>query len=267
MVGGACVLSTLFNSQAYFWFLSLNATIAAINNTIAQSSVAVTYIFSVLLIPNYNMSWIKNLGVLTCLTGVFVVGYGTRNESDDRKHNTWYGLLEEFTSMLGWGLSQVAMGIVGTRYFSNIGDSSSLLERVKSQIFMQGLMGAMCLLTFWPGILILHFAGIEPFEQPQNRADILVLAIPSCLSLLFVTSLLNGIAFTNPVFIAVSQLMVIPVGFLWDVVFNGLTISAMAVLGAVFILIGFLIMELPTEKYAARLLDFRRTQLGGMSAR
>ena len=54
MMGSSCGLNYLYNIQAYFWYLSLNATIAAINSTLIQSSVAIAYIFSVLLLPNYR---------------------------------------------------------------------------------------------------------------------------------------------------------------------------------------------------------------------
>lgn len=83
MIKNSCGVKLLYNFQSYIWYLSLNATIPSINNTIVQSSVAIVYILSVLLLPNYNMSLIKNVAVLCCLSGVIVVGFGTRNDSDD----------------------------------------------------------------------------------------------------------------------------------------------------------------------------------------
>ena len=252
MLRGCCALTFVYNIQAYLWYLSLNATIAAINNAIAQSAVAVAYILSVILLPNYNMSWIKNIGVLCCLTGVAVVGYGTLNESDDQEKNTWYGIVEAVATMFTWALSEVLLSIVDTKYFNDIGDKSgSFLNRISSNLLMQGLMGICCIFTFWIGIPILHFSGIEPFELPQNTADVLVLVLPACMDMVFVCALIIGISLTNPVFMAVAQLMVIPGGFLYDWAFNDLTISKMAILGSVFIFIGFLIMELPLQKYIA----------------
>lgn len=252
-MSGACLLSYLYNGMGYLWYLSLNATIAAINSTLLQSSVAIAYIFSVLLLPNYNMSWIKNFGVFVCLSGVAVVGYGTRNEKDDTKENTWYGIVEVLVGMVTFGFMEVVMSIVGTKHFSDIGDGlGTRLDKINSKVFMQAMMGIASIFTFWPGILILDVAKVEEFRLPQNKDEMLVLLIPALMDTVYAGALIIGIALTNPVFIAVAQLLVIPAGFMYDSMFNGLTVSAMAIVGSVLILIGFLIMELPVQKYVAR---------------
>jgi len=242
----------LYHMDTYLWYLSLNATIAAINNTIYQSSIAFAYIFSVILLPNYNMSWIKNLGVLCCLTGVTVVGLGTDNESDDDETNTWYGIVEVLVSMLFWGLTEVLLSVVGTKYYNNIGNGPiTPFNKVISKLFMQGVMGTICLCTFWTVIPILHYLGIEEFRFPENMDEAIVLLVPAMMDTVFCSALVIGISLTSPVFMAVAQLLVIPVGFMYDSCFNGLEIEAMAILGSVFIFIGFLIMELPVQSYIA----------------
>lgn len=169
------------------------------------------------------------------------------------KQNTWYGIVGAVADMFMFGLSEVMLGIVSTKYYSNIGDNPHTpLNTINSKLLMQGVMGICCIFTFWIGIPILHFSGYETFELPRTRSEVLVLLIPAVMDMLFVCALIIGISLTNPVFIAVAQLMVIPVGFLYDSIFNGLTVSAMAIVGSVLIFIGFMIMELPVQKYVTR---------------
>jgi len=258
MIASSFAVKALYFIGTYIWYLSLNATIAAINNTIYMSSVAVAYVFSVILLPNYKMSWTKNMGVCVCVLGVVVVGLGTLNESDDKQENTWYGLVEAVISMVGWGLTEVLLSMVGSKYYSNIGGGSDTgLNRVNSKVFMQGFCGLICFCSFWIGIPILHFCGIEPFALPQSREEWLVLVVPACMDIVFVCALVIGISLTNPVFIAVSQLLVIPLGFVYAALFDGLVVSQMAILGSICIFIGFLIMELPVQKYIDVLLEWR----------
>merc|ERR1712113_1242660 len=115
--------------------------------------------------------------------------------------------------------------------------------------FMQGFCGINCFVSFWIGIPILHYSGIEEFALPQNREEWTVLIVPACMDLVFVCALVIGIALTNPVFIAVSQLLVIPLGFMYAAYFDGLIVSTEAIGGSICIFIGFLIMELPVKQY------------------
>eukprot|EP01084_Bolivina_argentea_P248386 415464_1 len=241
-------LSLLYNLPAYSWYLSLNATIAAINNTIYQSSICVAYIFSVLLLPNYSMSWIKNLSVLFCMFGVGLIGFGTDKQSDKEQKNTWYGILECLISTFGFGLLEVMIAIWGKKYFEN-SDNKSKLENVNSKLLMQGIMGILCFLTLWPGMFVLDWTQIEVFELPKTQTDMLSIVLPSIMDTVYAGAFIIGISLTNPVFMAVCQLLVIPITFLYDVIFNGLKITYMGVLGTLFILVGFLLMELPLAKY------------------
>ena len=225
----------------------MDNTIPAINDTMYQSSICVAYIFSVLLLPNYAMTWMKNLSVVFCMIGVGLIGFGTSGQSDKNAHNTWYGYVELFISLTGYGLLEVYIAIVGKKHFSN--DNDSKLDKVNSKLFMEAMIGFLCFFTLWPGILILTWTEIETFQLPKSKADILSIVIPAIMDTLYAGAFIVGIAMTNPVFMAVAQLLVIPVGFMYDVMFNGLTITFFGVFGTLFILIGFLMMELPIKKY------------------
>ena len=221
-------------------------TIPAINDTMYQSSVAVAYNFRVLIITNYSMTRMKNISVVLCLIAVLLIGFGTSGESDKNAKNTWYGYVEVFISLVGYGLLEVYIAIVGKKHFSKKDDTK--LDKINSKLFMQAMMGILCFFTLWPGLLILSLTGIEKFELPQNKADILSIVIPGLMDTCYAAAFIVGIALTNPVFMAIAQLLVIPVSFVYDAIFNGLTVTVLGVLGSLTIIIGFLVMELPIKK-------------------
>lgn len=141
------------------------------------------------------------------------------------------------------------------KYFSNEEEEESKVERINSKLLMTAMMGICGCLTLWPGLLILDRLDIEVFELPTSRADVLSLAIPAMMDTLYTTSFIVGISMTDPVFMAVAQLFVIPVSFFYDVMFDGLIITLFAALGTMLIFFGFLLMELPIRKYMARRFD------------
>ena len=141
---------------------------------------------------------------------------------------------------LGLGLLEVAIAVFGSTHFSNLRpDASGRQTQISDKVWMQELMGVRCALSLWPGLLILDFAGIEPFELPRGGADVLSLALPAVMDTVYASALIIGISLTNPAVMAVAQLLVVPVGFVYDAVVH-LCVTFMGVLGAVFILIGIL---------------------------
>jgi len=154
-------------------------------------------------------------------------------------------------AMFGFGLLEVIISIFGTKYFSNEQDKNeeNKLNKVNSKLFMTAIIGILCLLTMWPGIFILNWTKVEIFEFPTSKADKLSIVLPAIMDTLYATAFIVGISLTNPVFMAVAQLLVVPITFFYDVMFNGLTITFMAMSGTVCIFIGFLLMELPITKY------------------
>ena len=197
------------------------------------------------------MSWIKNLSVLVCLIGVAFIAFGTNKESDNEQQNTWYGIVECLISTFALGITEVCVKIFGDKYFSQSTQSIQANKKdiINSKIFLQALIGICCLCTMWIGIIILHLLGIETFELPKTKQDILIIGVPAIMDTIYAAAFIIGICVMNPVFIAVFQLLVIPITFIYDITFNGLSITTMSVCGALFIFVGFLLMELPITKY------------------
>ena len=171
---------TVFNAisfcSGYFWYLSLTAAPAAIVNSVYEFSVAICYIFSVLFLPNYQMTWFKNLSVTICLLGVTLIGYGTYDNESDSAHSngtsdelesgtSWHGIVWCLISTVAFGIMKPIFTLFNNRYFPK-------LPPVQSALFMQGFNGILIVFTLWPGFILLHFTGIEPFELPTEKEDI-----------------------------------------------------------------------------------------------
>eukprot|EP01084_Bolivina_argentea_P212411 361076_1 len=261
MIRSAFILSLVYNLPAYSWYLSLNATIAALNNTIFQSCIALAYIFSILLLKDYKMQWIKNIAVILCLSGVALIAFGTDGDSDKTETNTWYGILECVIATISFAFLEVILKIYGDKYFINTNKKVKYtkFDRVSDMLFMQGMIGILCILTIWPGIFVLDLAKIEIFELPKNNNDIICIVVTAILDTTYATALIAGIAFTNPVFFAVTQLLVVPITFLCDVFFNGFEITFMAIAGTFFIVTGFIFMEVPIKKYIKHCIKTKET--------
>ena len=191
------------------------------------------------------MSWPKNFGVIFCLFGVGLIGFGTNDAQDDNVKNTWYGIVECLLAMFGFGVMEVLIAIFGKKYFSNKHDEDeeeeSKMNKINSKLFMTAIIGFCGCLTLWPGLFILHWTQVEEFELPSTNDEVLSIAVPAIMDTVYAAAFIVGISVMDPVFMAVAQIFVVPVSFIFDVVFNGLVISVFAVVGSLLILIGFLL--------------------------
>ena len=63
-----------------------------------------------------------------------------------------------------------------------------------------GFIGIHTLVWMWPPILILHYAGVEPFEWPEMQ-DFKLLVLNAALDVVFNGALLVSIALSSPLFV------------------------------------------------------------------
>eukprot|EP01083_Nonionella_stella_P023824 65890_1 len=239
MIWSSFIMAVLGYLFGYFWYLSLQGTVPSINSIIYQSSVCISYIFSVLWLPNYSMTMTKNCSLLLCMIGVTLVSLGAPDANDNNQQNTWHGILECAVSAIMYGMYQVVVAIYARKYFSPHEDT---LGKITSKLFMQGMIGLLTILTLWPGILILNAANIEPFKVP-NKSDLTDMALLCVMDTVYSGAIMVGISATNPVFMAITQLFVIPLTLSYDVLINGLTMTFLSVLGGIFIVGSFIVME------------------------
>ena len=171
MLWSACIFNFVGFCSGYFWIRSLNAAPAAIVNSVYEFAVAICYIFGVLFLPNYQMTWFKNLSVTICLLGVTLIGYGTYEVHDEHFDSTVFAMIECLLATISFGIMKPLFHVFGQRYFPP-------LTAVQSGLFLQGFNGFIILLTLWPGLILLHFTGVETFEFPSTMDQVLAILIP-----------------------------------------------------------------------------------------
>jgi drug/metabolite transporter (DMT)-like permease len=110
-----------------------------------------------------------------------------------------------------------------------------------------GGIGAMTLLLLWIPLPILHYTGLETFELPDRNTFGMIMAIGS-MSVIYNASMMCVIALVNPVFAAVGVLLTIPVVAVTDMAITGIPLPLTTVLGSIFILTGFVILNRQISK-------------------
>lgn len=179
------------------WFMANYFVAACLEHTTVASSTILTStssIFTLLLgclvgVEIFTLR--KLLGVLASLLGVVLISSVDLFGNNDNGR----GLFPHKSARqvaLGDAmalLSAVLYGIYAVLMKKRIGDE----RRISMPVFF-GLVGLFNVLLLWPGFLILHFTGVEPFELPPTSrvTTIILVRLPLRLSLdTFVNSALG----------------------------------------------------------------------------
>ncbi|KAJ7181777.1 hypothetical protein C8R43DRAFT_970419 [Mycena crocata] len=122
-------------------------------------------------------------------------------------------------------------------------------SRVDMQLFF-GFVGLFNILACWPIGIFLHLIGVEKFELPQ-RGAIAALVINMGITLssdyLYVLAMLK----TTPLVVTVGLSLTIPLAVLGDFLLGRFT-RGQVILGAILVLISFVVVGLDNEKVTAR---------------
>ena len=172
-----------------------------------------------------------------------MVSFGTTTESDNDVETTWYGYLECLISTLIYSAQGVSTKYYGDKYFRH-----KLGLHLADDFLLMFGMGIFVFLFFWPAFFILDAAGIENFEFPTSKSDIITVILPVILDIIFIGSYMLGITLSGPVLMSVGSLSIIPVSFIVDVWLHGLEVTALAISGSFLIFCSFVLMQFPAYK-------------------
>ena len=116
----------------------------------------------------------KCIGVLTSLLGIFLISRVDISSSTDSKHGTFPNkspgevILGNFMA----AFSAVLYGVYTTLMKRRVEDES----RVDMRLFF-GLVGVFASIILWPGFVVLHYTGIEPFALPPTKLVFLIVLV------------------------------------------------------------------------------------------
>ncbi|KAG9690950.1 hypothetical protein KCU95_g8388, partial [Aureobasidium melanogenum] len=228
------------------WFLANYFVAACLEHTTVASSTILTStssIFTLLLgcavgVEIFTLK--KLLGVLASLLGVVLISsVDLFGDNDDGR-----GLFPHKSARqvaLGDAmalLSAVLYGIYAVLMKKRIGDE----RRISMPVFF-GLVGLFNVLLLWPGFLILHFTGVEPFELPPTSRVTTIILVNSFSSLLSDIAWAYAVLLTSPIVVTVGLSTTIPLSLIGQLLINNQTSPAIYWLGACVVVLSFVFVN------------------------
>lgn len=234
-----CVLFLLTN---YLYLLSLNyllpGTVTAVFSSCACSFV---YILSVIFLKDKVLLF-RIVAIFFAVAGVIFMGYSEGLDGD----TSFKGIVLVISAALGSALYQVLFKRI-------IGDATG----PQVALFLT-LIGLINMLIFWTIFLFLHYMEFEVInwkEIPWINVN------GSALLGLVFNFLVNfGISVTFPLFISIGILVGLPLNAVADTLFFGKVFGVYKSVSLVSILIGFMLMLIPTNRLSQFERNFKCSQ-------
>ncbi len=111
-----------------------------------------------------------------------------------------------------------------------------------------GLIGTINALVFWPGFILLHFTGVEPFVWPSGRVVSYLLVNGFFGSVVSDFLWARSVLLTTPVIATLGLTMTIPMALLVDAVVNGRKFNGMYAGGSLLVVLGFVMVNLKHKR-------------------
>ena len=247
-------MSLLLLMCAYIWYVSLSHTTASVNNTIYQSNVAFVYLISIVFLK-LKVTCQKNLGVLLSLFGLIIIclgndilnlifkSYNISDGSKDSNSNTPFGMITAMISMIIFAIEEILLEHISKKYFDNN------VSKPEQTFLFLGFMGIATFITCWPWFFIFNWTNIEKFSFPPESITWIGAFSLTILDGMYYGMFFLGISLTNAVFMSMGQIMVIPVSFFADIIFHGIKVTFLPILGSFFIILGFIFLEIDVFSY------------------
>jgi solute carrier family 35 protein F5 len=236
-----CVLWFLAN---YFAAACLSYTTVASSTILASTSSIWTLLCgSLLRVERFTIR--KLIGVGASLAGVALISTidvsGTTDENRGSfPHKTPRELALGDTMAF---VSAVLYGFYAVFMKKRIGDES----RVNMPLFF-GLVGLSNVLLLWPGLVILHITGIEPFALPPTNKILTIVLVNSASSLVSDFCWAYAMLLTSPLVVSVGLSLTIPLSLVGQMVLDAQYASWLYWVGAAVMVVSFVFINHEEKK-------------------
>ena len=236
----------IISGYAYYWCLKY--VDAAIANTVYQSECAYVYILSICFVKNMKVNAQKIIAIIVSLTGVALITlFGTGDSSNDgtikneTKTEQILGIGLLLFSTITFSILETLVNYVGNKWFRKD-------RQIQDTLLLQSIMGLETLLIWWVLFFIWQWTGLESFELPSTKKQVVSIVFTSIMDLLYNGAYFVGITLLNAFLMAMSSLLVIPISFIALAIIYSDDPTVLGILGAIMIFIGFILLELPFKK-------------------
>lgn len=231
----------LWFAANYFVGACLEYTTVASSTILTSTSSVFTLLFGAFFgVERYTVR--KLLGVLASLAGIAMISSLDLNGSNnDEEHRGDFPEKTMHEIAIGDALaflSAVLYGMYAVFFKYRVGDES----RINMPLFF-GFVGVSNVLLLWPGLLILHFTGVERFELPSSSFIWLIVIFNSIASLLSDIAWAFAVLLTSPIVVTVGLSMSIPLSLVGEMVLNNQTVSVLYLVGACIVLLSFVFVN------------------------
>uniref|UniRef100_A0A7S3LNM1 EamA domain-containing protein n=1 Tax=Aplanochytrium stocchinoi TaxID=215587 RepID=A0A7S3LNM1_9STRA len=250
------------------WYYSLPRTVLSANNSVYQTSPIFVYLLAVIFLGE-KLTIRKLFGLCLCFGGVLLVSLFTQDQTNPdgtTQESTVGGYVLVLSSAFFMAVFEVFNEWVTHRRKTIVQDAEepydehddyhdehheheeekTSTEKVLDSILFVGFMGFYNFILLWPGIWLVSATGIEDkFElPPKHIAERMGFA--ACLEVGYVGFVISGIAVSSSTFMAVGQMLIIPTGYLVEILFKNESFAEHTwenYVGVLLIFLGFLCMQ------------------------
>ncbi|KAL4947633.1 hypothetical protein BDW69DRAFT_110042 [Aspergillus filifer] len=242
----------LWFTANYFSMACLQYTTVGSTTILTSTSGVWTLIFGALFrIEKFTIR--KMAGVIASLLGIILISrvdLSTDDPSNGADNGTGNGgsrFPQKSPAEIALGDSMAAFSAIMYGVYTivlkrQVGDES----RVNMQLFF-GLVGVFNALFLWPGFLILHLTGIEPFSLPDSGRVWMIILINSLSSLLSDIAWAYAMLLTSPLVVTVGLSLTIPLSLVGQIFLQGEYASPLYWVGATVVFVSFAVVNHESE--------------------
>ncbi|KNH07657.1 hypothetical protein XU18_1751 [Perkinsela sp. CCAP 1560/4] len=229
----------LFIATLYFcplWFIAntlFNYSLSCVSvstNTILSSSSSVWTLFLSYLVFKQNIKPLHLMAVVLSVTGSVLVGVASY--APGSADSSTIGILAAALSAAFYAGYTIAL----KRFLPD--------EERYSMGMVFGILGILNSILFWPGFIILHYAGLEVFQIPPRHT-----IWPLAINALIGTNLSDvlwarGVVLTSPLVATLGLSLTIPMALVLDIFLKNYNFTFMYFAGAFIVTAGFTLCNL-----------------------
>ncbi|KAL6238590.1 hypothetical protein BDW75DRAFT_14496 [Aspergillus navahoensis] len=245
----------LWFTANYFSMACLQFTTVGSTTILTSTSGVWTLVFGAILrVEKFTAR--KLLGVIASLLGIILISRVDLSATDDLNPNPGHdgsgstfppktpGEIALGDAMAAF--SAVMYGVYTIVLKRQVGDES----RVNMQLFF-GLVGVFNMFLLWPGFVLLHLIGVEPFALPDTRRVWTIILVNALSSLLSDICWAYAMLLTSPLVVTVGLSLTIPLSLVGQIFLQGEYATPLYWVGATVVFVSFLVVNHESQHQGA----------------
>lgn len=190
-----------------------------------------------------NFTYRKLAATLTCLAGVAIISRADTSPSAPSDRNDEGNFPAKTGSELALG---DAMALLAAFLYGLYAVSFVRAVRVESRVRMPlffGFVGLVTLVAFWPGMVVLHYTGVESFSLPRTSRVWIVVLLNAVSSVVADVAWAYALLFISPLVVTVGLSLTIPLSLVGEMVLQGRHEGGLYWVGAVVVVSSFVFVN------------------------